>query len=401
MESNSRLEGPEEINSESWWHTLGVLYAWRRLIIIVTTVAAVSSIALSLMMPNVYRSSTRLLLPEGGSGGLASAMLGNLSSAASSLLGGGGGDYVRYMAILSSNRILEAAVDSFDLINSYDYLDEEFPLSAAVETLADNLDISIDSEYEFMSISIVDENPLQAAELTNFFVRALDRVQNELSSRTAGLYRQYVEDRFDESKLALLEVLDSLEVFQEQYGIISLEAQTEAYFSQLADLRSRAVQAEVQYETWRMQFGENNPRVKQYKNIVDAAERVFQESLSGRERVFPVSESETPAMVNRYLGLVMEQKIQEAVLEFAAPMLEQARFEEQKQIEALQIVDPARPSVKKYGPVRSVIVIMATLSGFILAVIYSLVMNWWRVNNRHFYARLGRAAEQAGRPRES
>jgi LPS O-antigen subunit length determinant protein (WzzB/FepE family) len=134
---------------------------------------------------------------------------------------------------------------------------------------------------------------------------------------------------------------------------------------------------------------------------VDAAERVFQESLSGRERVFPVSEEETPVMVRRYLELVMEQTIQEAILEFAAPVLEQARFEEQKQLEALQILDSAKPPVKKYGPKRSIIVIMATLSGFILAIIFSLVMNWWNVNNASFYARLDRAAEEAIRPKVS
>ena len=394
-------EGHGEINSESWWHTLGVLYAWRRFIIIITVLAAVASISLSLMMPNVFRSSTRLLLPEGGGGGLASAMLGNLSSAASSILGGGGGDYVRYMAILNSDRVLESAVDSFDLVNAYEVADEEFPRSAAVAMLHEYLDVSIDDEYEFMSIAVIDQDPQRAADITNFFVRALDRVQNDLSSRTAGLYRQYVEDRFEESRLARMTVLDSLEAFQRQYGIISLEAQTEAYFAQLADLRSQAVQAEIQYETLRGQFGENNPNVRRAKNIVDAADRVFQESLSGKERVFPVSEDETPTMVKRYLELVMEQTIQEAILEFAAPVLEQARFEEQKQIEALQIVDPARPPVKKHAPRRSIIVIFATLSGAILAIIFALVMNWWLVNNAYFYDRLGRAAEQAVRPKQS
>jgi capsular polysaccharide biosynthesis protein len=185
--SSPESRSPEEINPDSWWRTLGVLYAWRRFIIIVTVLAAVSSIVISLMMANVYRSSTRLLLPEGSGGGIASAMLGNLSSAASSLLGGGGGDYVRYMAILSSDTVLEAAVDTFDLIQTYEYEEEEFPLFAAINTLKENLSISIDDEYEFMSIAVVDESPERAAELTNFFVRALDRVQNELSSRTAGL----------------------------------------------------------------------------------------------------------------------------------------------------------------------------------------------------------------------
>ena len=100
-------------------------------------------------------------------------------------------------------------------------------------------------------------------------------------------------------------------------------------------------------------------------------------------------------MVRHYLALVMEQTIQEKILEFVAPMLEQARFEEQKQREALQVVDRAVPPVKKYKPRRSIIVVAATLSATILAIIFSLTLNWWRVNRSYFFRRLDEASHAA------
>lgn len=399
MESKVQNSVGEQDDNAAWWHTLGVLYRWKRFIFLTSVLVATASVVISLMLPNWYRASSRLLLPQGSGGGLASAMLGNISSAAASLLGGGGGDYVRYIAILRSNRVLEAAVDTFDLVVAYELEEEEFPRESAVSALADNVDVAIDDEYEFLAVSVLDQNPNRAAAITNFLVRALERVEAELSTRTAGQYREYVENRYDESHRTRNIVLDSLESFQNRYGVISLEAQTEAYFSQMAELNGLVVQAEIQHVTLRSQFGENNPQVQSAKRVLDAAEDVFRKSLEGNMRVFPVSEAETPAMIRSYMSLVMEQTIQEKILEFVAPMLEQARFQEQKQIEALQVVDPATAPIKKYKPRRAIIVIAATLSSFILAVVFALTMNWWQVNHSYFYRRLDDAAKGASSTR--
>ena len=399
MESNTERVPNGSGNEDGWWHVMGVLYKWKRFIFFTSGLVALITVVISLMLPNWYRASSRLLLPEGSSSGLASAMLGNLSSAAASLIGGSGGDYVRYMVILGSRRVLHSAVDSFDLVAVYQLEEEEFPVESAVSSLREYVEVSIDDEFEFLSVSVMDKDPVRAAEIANFFVRALDRVENELSSQTAGLYRQYVEERFDESRRSRNIVLDSLRAFHEKYGIISLEAQAQAYFSQMAEFRGMAVQAEIQFETLRSQYGSNNPRVRTAKNVLDAAKQIIEESLAGNERIFPVSVSDTPQMVRQYLALVMEQTIQEKILEFVAPMLEQARFEEQKQFEALQIVDRAVPPVKKYKPRRMIIVIASTLSAFILAVIFSLMLNWWRTNHRYFYRRLDEASRAASHMR--
>jgi len=384
---------------DAWWHLLGVLYRWKRFILVTTFLFAAASIAISLTLTNQYRASSRLLLPEGSSGGLGAALLGDLSSVASSVLGASSGDYVRYMAILSSRTIQDAAIDSFDLINVYELTEEEFPRQAARTTLDGNIDVTVDDEFEYLSISVLDTSPQRAADLANYLLRSLDRMHNELSSRSAGLRRSYVEDRYDLATRERSRVLDSLMAFQQQYGVISLEAQTEAYFSQLAELRAFSVQAEIQYETLRRQFTDSNASVVRAKRILDASEQVFQQSLAGRERVFPVSEAEAPAMVKRFLELEMERTIQETVLEFIAPVLEQARLEEQRQVEVLQVVDVAIPPVRKAWPKRSVIVVAATLSGFILAAIFALLMNWWQTNHGYFFRRLNEAANLSAHKR--
>ncbi len=377
---------------EAWWQTLGTLYRRKGLIIGITGSMAVLSVVISLLLPNWYKAASRLLLPDSGSGGLSAALLGDLSSAAKSLLGSSGGDYVRYLAILNSRSVFTSVVDTFDLVTVYETEESDTPTEDALEDLADNVDFVIDDEYDFLSVEVLDRDPIRAAEMSNFFVRALDRINNDLSSRSAGYFRSYVEDRYLESESEIAGILDSLESFQAKYGVFDLEAQTQAYFDQLAELRVSALQAQIQYETLRSQFGSGNVQVKAYGEIVDAANRLYENALAGKEQVLPVAREEAPAMVRTYLDLTLEQTIQQRILELVAPMLEQARFEEQRQIEALQVVDAAVPPVKKYKPKRSVIVIASTLSAFILVVVYVLVAAWWKRNYRYFARRLGEAA---------
>jgi uncharacterized protein involved in exopolysaccharide biosynthesis len=383
---------------DAWWHLLGVLWRRKAFLIVVTGLVAVASVVISLMLPNWYKSTSRVLLPEGGPGGIGSAMLGDISSALS-LFGGGGGDYVRYLAILNSRTVMEATVDTFNLEQVYELEDEEFPRQAALDMLSDKVDFLVDDEFENLNVEAVDTDAQRAANMANFLVRMLSRVDNRLASRTAGQFRKYVEERFDESRRTRMALLDSLQTFQEQYGVIDLESQLEAYFTQLAQVRISVIEAEIQYETLKSQFGEDNTTVRRTEDVVRAARNLYNQALAGGEQVLPVSQEEAPSMVHRYAELTMERTIQEKILEVVAPILEQARFDEQRDIEDVQVVDPAVPAVKKFKPKRSFIVIGATLSAFILAAIYVLIANWWRVNSAYFYDRLTRAAEASTRRR--
>jgi capsule polysaccharide export protein KpsE/RkpR len=373
---------------DAWWQMLGTLFHRRWFIIIVTTLVAIASIVISLILPVSYKASSRLLLPEESSGGLSAALLGDLGSAAASLLGGGGGDYVRYLAILNSRTVKNRIVDEFDLISVYDLQESATARMDARDQLADNVDFAIDDEFNFLSIEVLDRDPERAAAIANYYVDVLDEVNNRLKSQTAGNFRIYVEKRYLEAAEQRGELLDSLAAFQRRYGVYDLEAQTQAFFEQIADLRAEALQAEIQYEALKNQFGDQNPTVQNLEAVVDAAEAKYRAALAGSEAVLPVSREDAPDMIRRYAELMMGRTIQERILELVAPMLEQARFEEQRQTEALQVMDVAVPPELKARPIRSLIVIGATLSGFILAVVYVLLIGWWKRNHREFGERL-------------
>ncbi|MDX1548262.1 MAG: lipopolysaccharide biosynthesis protein, partial [Rhodothermales bacterium] len=208
------------------WTTLGRLYRWRRFIAGVTGTAAVLAVVLSLLMQNWYVAQTRLLLPpRTGTGLLSAAVMSNLPTAARSLLGGGGGDYFRYLSILSSRSMQEAVIDSFDLVRVYEVEDSETPRQDAIDILADNVELLIDDEYEFLTVSVADHDPERAARMANFLVRKLSAMNSALASQSARQFREYVEQRYDESEASLDSVLTALRMFQERYGVLQLEQQ--------------------------------------------------------------------------------------------------------------------------------------------------------------------------------
>ena len=379
-------------NADSaWWNLLGVLWRWKRFIIVLTGITAIASVVVSLILPNWFKATSRLLLPESSSGGLSSALLGDVSSALS-LIGGGGGDYVRYLAILNSRTVVGSAVDSFDLVRVYELEDEDFPFEDAIAVLRDNVEFVIDDELEYLSIETLDQDPIRAADISNYFVRALNRVDNELASKTAGQFRQFVEQRFHESTATRIVLLDSLQAFQENYGVFDLEAQTVAYFEQLAEMRISVFSSEIRYMSLKSLFGDENPTVQSTAEVLSAAQQLYDAALAGKEQVFPVSQEDAPGMIHRYAELMMEKTIQEKIIELVAPMLEKARFDEQRQVEAVQIVDSAVPPSEKFKPKRSIIVVASTLSGFILAVLYAFLVNWWKTNHVYLARRLDEAA---------
>ena len=374
---------------DTLWMALGTLYRRRRIIAGVTIFAGVASVVISLLLTNWYRGTARVLLPEGSESSLAAGLLGGLPAGAAALLGGGpAGDYTRYLAILTSRSMMEAMVDSFDLITVYKMEDKEHPLEKTLGMLEDNVAFEVDMEYYFMSISVLDQDRQRAADMANFLVRRLNETSIRLSSEGAFDYRRSLETRYRNARSAMDSVLYAAERFQEEYGVYNLTSQTESFFEQVGTLRRGALEAEIRYEALRSQYGDDNAQVQTIREIARASDQKYRQALSGREQMLPVAQEEIPAVVHTYLDLELETMIQRSILEVLAPLYEQARFQEDREALAVQVLDTAIPPALKAKPRRSIICILATLSAFLLVVTYVLAYDWWARNHGYFLQRL-------------
>jgi tyrosine-protein kinase Etk/Wzc len=81
----------------------------------------------------------------------------------------------------------------------------------------------------------------------------------------------------------------------------------------------------------------------------------------------------TPNTSLQYMDAVRNVKYQEAVWEILAKQFEMAKLDEAKDFPLIQVLDQATPPEKKSKPKRILIVILATLVAFILAVLLAFV----------------------------
>lgn len=382
--------------SEGLWLAAGALFRGRWFIVAFTTLVAIAAVVLSLMMPNWYAASARVLPPEAsGANPLTAALMRNAGSAASALLGGVSSDYARYLAILSSRRVLESVVEEFDLERVYEVEAKRAPREQALRRLVRNVSFPVDEDYEFLSIVVYDQDPRRAANMANFLVRQLNEVNIELASQSASTYRDFIEARYEEAQLALDSVMTAAQNFQRRYGILNLDVQTQAYFTQMAELRGRATAAEIQAEALRTQYGSENEEVRMLEQAAASTRARIAQMLAGGEATLPIAQGEMANVSRQYLDIQREATVQGQILEVVQPLLEQARFEEEKRVEAVQVVDEAVPPALKAKPRRSTLVIMATLSGFLVACLFVMLRASWRRHAPLVAARLRASSARA------
>ena len=372
------------------WSGVGILLRWKWFIVGVTTVVAVLTIVLALRMDNWYGATARVLPPEGGGGGSLGGLIGDLSPIASSMLGGGGGgDYTRYLAILTSRNMLDTIVERFDLVEVYDVGDEPDPQGAARAALyAGNLAFEIDLEFEFLAISAFDTDPQRAAQIANFAVEELNRRNQSLAVEGASRYRTYVEERYREIETDMDSARAEMQAFQERNGVVELPSTAQAFMASIASARAEVAQAEIQYQGIAALAGPDNPQVIAAREALAAA-RAEQRSLEGGgESFMPVPLQRLPAVANEYASLTQELMIQQALMENARPLYEQARFDEERDRVAVQVLDEAVPPKRKARPRRSIMVIIATISAGLLASLFALAASWLKQNRAFLAARL-------------
>ncbi|MFZ2525395.1 MAG: Wzz/FepE/Etk N-terminal domain-containing protein [Candidatus Ferrigenium altingense] len=107
----------------------------------------------------------------------------------------------------------------------------------------------------------------------------------------------------------------------------------------------------------------------QKRTFFDQQLRQAKDRLTDAELVL----DKTPNTSLKYLDALRNLKYQEAVWEMFAKQFEMAKLDEAKDFPLIQVLDKAMPPEKKSKPKRSMVVMLATLVAFFLAVIWAFI----------------------------
>ncbi|MBD3409529.1 MAG: hypothetical protein GF419_04915 [Ignavibacteriales bacterium] len=287
-----------------------------------------------------------------GLSSLIGGALGNLPIGLGGMLGGGGGpSVILFETVIYSRSTLEHLIETFDLQEDYD----KETMQETLEALEDDIDAGTDDDIS-LYIKITSRDPEKAAEMTNYLVQYLNDRVIEMNTRKSRENREYVERRLGILRGRIMEVEDSLRFYMEKSGVYEAESQVKATMEVVAELEAELATRRAELKAYERVAGKNTPQVEMLRAGVEEIEKeITKIKRGGRGTGSDVllSLPTLPRNTVQYFRYLKEVEIQNALLEFMLPMYEQAKYNEQKDVPVVQIIDRASVPEKKSYPPRT------------------------------------------------
>ena len=341
---------------------------WRWFLIGVTFFAALLTFIISSLAPKTYRASAIVMPPF--EGGVALPLLGGVSV---DIFGANEVPAASMVTLLKSRALKERVHQRINLMKHYKQPD----LETAFDALDAHLQVEIESEASFGSINIIafnlhvlDRDPAFCAELLHVVLDEWDALTIELNRRGATLRRQFVEASLAKTTAEMAVKEDSLQAFQEHYGIAEFQAQVEGTVASAVALEQKIAEARIAVEVLSRLYQSGHPLVQRARLELEGLtqeKNKMQESKSFDSYLLPLKGA--PELSLTYFHLYRDARLLQAVYEVLIQQYQQSKMQELKDTPALRIVDRGEIPLRKFKPRRLLLSLMAAISAFFLAIL--------------------------------
>ncbi|PJB00118.1 MAG: hypothetical protein CO128_01425 [Ignavibacteriales bacterium CG_4_9_14_3_um_filter_30_11] len=273
----------------------------------------------------------------------------------------------RFKTIIYSRTNLDEIINKFNLCEDYDLKSVE----KAEKELSNNITTEVTKEDAF-TITVRAITPIKSSEMVNFIVDKLNTTYVDLNVRKSKDNRIFLESRYNEIKENLRIAEDSLKDYQKKSGVFLAEDQIKATIEEYAKLDANLAQKQIELKVIERMYGKNSPQLNSQKiSVEEYSKKINDLKLNNDNTTLLLPLNSLPNKAIIYLRLYRDVKIYESMLEFIIPLYEQAKFEEQKGIPILQVIDYGVPSEKKSYPPR---VLFSLIITFILLLLIFFVL---------------------------
>ncbi len=305
-----------------------LLFIWlkRKVIVIITAIAFVAAVIVSLCITPIFKS-TAIIFPS-ATNTVSFSEFQNLK--ASPMDFGGEGQAEQLVQVLKSTILRNRIVDQFDLINHYDIDSTDiYKYYKLGKEWEDHVDFKR-TRYGSIRIDVFDRDPELAAQIANRIVNLIDTVKNDMiRERTVPAFEiiQRKRKMIEAEKSSILSELDSLS----KLGVVSIEVRATIFLA-------------------------------------------YGESKSSEDKAFLKDRMNVNVLYgSRYDALEKMRDVKINELSKFEEAYEQAESDANTNFSHKFIVEPAVVSDRKDTPKRVVIVLVATIAGFVFAVFALLV----------------------------
>ncbi|MGH7250547.1 MAG: GumC family protein, partial [Nitrospiraceae bacterium] len=334
-----------------------------------------TAMVVSLLLPKIYES-TATLLPSleskegGGLGALlaASGAGGAAQSLGISMPGAPATPTDLFVAMLKSRIMADEVIKRFNLKELF----EAKTMQDARKALEGNTKISISKE-KVIKITVEEKDPQRAADIANYYVSNLDRLNRTLTVSKAGQNRAFIEKRLAETRVDLVKAEEDLKEFQTHNKTVAVEAQSKAMIEAAAMIQGQIMAQEVQLQVMSSYLSTDNPELSRVRSGIEELKKqlILLESGRGGKGMLP-GDRLHPAMITvpglalDFGRLMRELKVQETLYTLLTSQYEQAKIQEARDTPTVQVLDPAIPAEKKSKPsIRLNMMIAGVLALFV------------------------------------
>ncbi|HUX93689.1 MAG TPA: hypothetical protein VMV36_07770 [Ignavibacteriaceae bacterium] len=342
------------------YHDILHIIIFNRAPILRTTLISTLILFLILLFvyPITYDAQTTILPPEqnsqfGSLGGLiagqdfSNLITGGASNSSSQL----------YEEILKSRTAAIFVVNKFNLVKYFNVNNiyeaaKKLEKSLTVEITKEGI-IKVDAEvstplFPFAG-NVKDSTRNLAADLSNAFVDALDKINKEKLSSKAGKARQYIETQLTETKSRLDSAETNLTEFQQKHKAISLPEQLSAAIDAASKLKSEIVKNEVELGIARTNLREDSKEVASLKeNLIELKTQYGKMEAGSND--YLLSFKDMPVLSKQLASLLREVKIQNEVYLLLQQQYYKEKIQENRDLPTVQVLDKAIPPLKASSP---------------------------------------------------
>lgn len=326
---NNKHKDPENENLISF------LYRWRKGLFRIGVAAVLVSTVVSFLIQPKYKA-TVVLFPATSSSISKSLMSSSTDGIKHDLLQFGEEvEAEQMLQVLKSDQIRDRITGKYDLFTHYDIdSTEEFRFTKLFDEYEDNISFER-TEYMSVRISVLDKDPLMAANIANDIAALLDSAQDRIEKDRARQALTIIDFEYKRLQDEVREIHDSLKVLREM-GIND-------------------------YETESSVFNE------QYAKALATNNRSAVEALKTQLKILS-------QFGGAYVQLRQNEELRLTRLNQLKEKLEEVKVDAEQTLPHKFVVNSARPPERKTYPIRWLIIITSTMATLLISVLVMMAV---------------------------
>lgn len=366
---------------------LVLLVKWKRLFLVLMAGVFVFSYLAIYFFVDVEYEATATIMPteEKQLGGVSALMknLGNIPLA----LGGGtkNADMDLYTTILGSRPLLEKVITNFDLLKDYHVNSMEKAVMVLRKKIKGH--VTDENAYEI----VVRANSAQkSADIASYVLDILNKTVIEFEVAKSRNNRIFLEQRYKEMNENLRIAEDSLQYYQEKTGMFEAQEQTKMIITAYSSIEAELITKQIELSILENTLSKESPELERVRmEVKEYGLKLENMKSEGDKNGVILALNSLPQAGKNYVRHYRDVRIYSSILEFLVPLYEQARFDEQKDVPVIQVIENPVAPEKKVFPPRVVFSLLITLGSVIVGFFYVLIQenDNWKKSEKLIYIR--------------